>query len=214
MPHENAVPSAPTPPPSGLSRLGGLSAILVAVLLLVSLLSFFVTLPGLGLRNWLVVLFALNAGLGGLPADPLRVLNPLDFAVLILVGVTFLSLRPALGRANRIWSAVAAALPFAGLAILLATHLAGRSSLMGAGLVVAFLMIREPRLQAARSLGASGKRAPARGGHWHRGISCAFCRRSRGRGLRAADRVVSPDWRAVDASALMLRLPGLAVLSY
>ena len=68
------------------------------LLLLASLLSFFVALPGLGLRNWLVVLFALNAGTGGLPADPLRVLNPLDFAVLVLVGVAFLGLRPALGK--------------------------------------------------------------------------------------------------------------------
>ena len=134
MPPRQSASDATTYPSSGLSRLGGVSAILAAAVLLASPLSFFVALPGLGLRNWLVVLFALNAGTGGLPADPLRILNPLDFAVLVLVGIAFLGLRPALGKNenSRIWTAVAAALPFIGIAILLVTKLAGRSSVMGA----------------------------------------------------------------------------------
>ena len=97
MPPRQSASDATTYPSSGLSRLGGVSAILAAAVLLASPLSFFVALPGLGLRNWLVVLFALNAGTGGLPADPLRILNPLDFAVLVLVGIAFLG---EIGRAH------------------------------------------------------------------------------------------------------------------
>ena len=155
MPHRESVSESTAHPSSGLSRLGGVPAMLVAAVLLASLLSFFVSLPGLGLRNWLIVLFSLNAGTGGLPADPLRVLNPLDFAVLVLVGVAFLGLRPALGANTnrRIWTAIAAAIPFVGIAILLATKLAGRSSVMGAGLVIAFLMLKSRAFKPLAHLG-------------------------------------------------------------
>jgi hypothetical protein len=142
MLHREGVSEATPHPSAGVSRLGKVSAMLVAAVLLGSLLSFFVALPGLGLRNWLVVLYELNAGTGGLPVDPLRVLNPLDFAVLVLVGITFLGLRPALGRVSRVWVTVAVALPFAGIALFAITRLAGRSSVMGAGLVIAVLMLR------------------------------------------------------------------------
>ena len=142
MPHRKGVSEATGYPPVGMSRLGGVSAMFVAAVLLASLLSFVVALPGLGLRNWLVVLFELNAGTGGLPVDPLRALNPLDFAVLVLVGITFLGLQPALRRVNKVWMTIAVAMPFAGIALLAITRLAGRSTVMGAGLVIAFLMLR------------------------------------------------------------------------
>jgi len=98
--------------------------------------------PGLGLRNWLVVLFQINAGVGQLPAEPLRVFNPLDVVVLVLVGVTFASLWPKATRVDRILVVIATGLPFVGIAVLVVTHQAGRSSVMGAGLVVAVLMLR------------------------------------------------------------------------
>ncbi len=139
MLHRASVYEPAGQPSYGLSRLGGLCALSVAIVLVGSLLSFFVALPGLGLGNWLVVLFDLNAGIGGLPVDPLRVLNPIDLAVLVLVGVAFLGLGPALG--HRIWIGIASALPFAGIVILLITHLAGRSAVMAAGLVIGFVML-------------------------------------------------------------------------
>lgn len=138
---------------TALTRFGGVAAMLVTALLLIGLVGFGVSLPGLGLRNWLVVLFEINGGVGVLPADPLRVFNPLDVAVLVLVGVTFLGLWPALGRVNRTWKAVAVALPFVGIAVLLVTSLAGRSSVMGAGLVIAFLMLRSPTFKSLAYLG-------------------------------------------------------------
>jgi hypothetical protein len=142
MPNREGVSDASGYPSAGMSRLGGVCAISVAAVLLASLLSFFIALPGLGFQNWLVVLFKLNAGTGGLPVNPLRVLNPLDLAVLVLVGITFLGLRPALQRVSKAWTAIAVAMPFAGIALFAITRLAGRSTVMGAGLVIAFLMLR------------------------------------------------------------------------
>ena len=123
------------------SKFGGISAILVVVVLLASILSFFVAMPGLGLRNWLIILFEMNIGIGNLPQNPLLILNPLDFAVLVLVGITFIGLRPEFGRLSRAGMLLAIVLPFLGIALLIATSLSGRSSVMAAGLVTAFLMI-------------------------------------------------------------------------
>jgi hypothetical protein len=125
-----------------LTRTGGLAALLVAVMLLIGLAGLAVSLAGLGLRNWLVILFEINASVGSLPADPLHMFNPIDIVALVLVGVAFLGLWPVLGRINKIWMTIAVALPFAGIAVLLATGLAGRSAVMGGGLVIASLMFR------------------------------------------------------------------------
>jgi hypothetical protein len=127
---------------TALTRAGGFAALVVAAVLMVGLAGLLVPLPGLGLRNWLVVLFGIDSGLGGLPADPLRVFNPWDIGTLALAGVAYLGLWPVLGGVNRIWMGIAVVLPFAGIAVLAATGLAGRSGLMGGGLVVAALMIR------------------------------------------------------------------------
>lgn len=121
------------------SRLGGASALVIALALLASLVSIPFALPAL--RSWLVVLFVFNAGLGGLPAEPLRLLNALDFAILVFAGLTFLGLWPALTKRQRVWLGIAVAMSFAGIAVLLITHLAGRSALMGSGLIVSVLMV-------------------------------------------------------------------------
>jgi len=128
------------------SGVGGIAALLVVAVLIAGMLSLAIPLPGLGLRNWLVVLFQINAGAGQLPPDPLRVFNPLDVTILVLVGVAFASLGPALGRVSTILKVVAAGLPFAGIAVLLITGQAGRSSVMGAGLVMALLIVISGRV--------------------------------------------------------------------
>lgn len=126
-------------PERRLSWLGGVSAFLIALTLLASLVSIPFALPAA--RSWLVVLFVFNAGLGGLPAEPLRLLNALDFAILVLAGLAFLGLWSALTKRQRIWLGIAVGMSFAGIAVLLITHLAGRSALMGSGFIVSVLMV-------------------------------------------------------------------------
>ena len=139
--------------PVWLTRTGGVAAILVAAMLLIGLAGLAVSLAGLDLRNWLVILFEINAGVGSLPADPLRVFNPLDVVVLVLVGVAYLGLWPILGRVSKIWMGIAVALPFAGIAVLLATGLAGRSAVMGGGLVIALLMFKRASFKPLAYIG-------------------------------------------------------------
>jgi hypothetical protein len=134
-----------------LQRVGLVASVLVVVLLVGGVKSFFLVLPALGLQNWLVVLFRINAGQLGYGA--LRTLNPIDFALLVGVGLTFAGLWPLLARGRRIWMSLAVALPFIGIAVLLITHLAGRSAVMGAGLIVSLLMFRTPGFKAAAGLG-------------------------------------------------------------
>lgn len=136
---------------SALPWLGFVGAALVVVLLSGGLKSFLGVLPSLALQNWLIVLFRINAGQLGTAS--LRVLNPIDFAALVLVGITFLGLWPILARGRRIWVSIAVALPFIGVPLLAVTHLAGRSAVMGAGLVVSFLMLRTPGFKPVGYLG-------------------------------------------------------------
>lgn len=118
----------------------GMAAALTAAVLVLGLVGLVIEQQGLGLRNWLVVLFQMNSGMGSLPSDPLRVRNLLDVAVLALAGLTFLGLWPVLGRRHRIWTAIAIALPFIGIPLLFVTGLTGRSAVMGAGIVVSVLI--------------------------------------------------------------------------
>jgi hypothetical protein len=123
-----------------LERVGGVAAALTVVFLVLGLVGLVIEQKGLGLRNWLVVLLQMNSGFGSLPSDPLRVSNLLDVVVLALVGLTFLGLWPIVGRQHRIWTAIAIALPFVGIPLLLVSGLQGRSAVMGAGIVISVLM--------------------------------------------------------------------------
>ncbi len=139
--------------PTRLLRAGAIAGTLVVAILLAGVIRPTVALPGLGTRNWLVVLFEINAGVSGVSAGSLRVSNPLDIAALVLVGFTFLGLWPVLGRSYRIWMGLAVALPFAGIGVLLATSQAGRSALMGSGLVIAGLMLTRRGFRSLAYLG-------------------------------------------------------------
>jgi len=72
----------------------------------------------------------------------LHVLNFLDIAILALVGTMYLGLYAALRRTSRIWSIIALMQPFLGIVIFIATANAGRSTVMGAGLVISAVMLR------------------------------------------------------------------------
>jgi hypothetical protein len=92
-------------------------------------------------NNWLVVLFKLNAGFNGVQFDLLYGLNPLDAAIMALAATMYLGLYAALGRTSKIWSIIALVQPFLGIVIFIATKTAGRSTVMGAGLVISFVML-------------------------------------------------------------------------
>jgi hypothetical protein len=136
-----------------LGHVGGVAAILTAALLLTGLLGWAIAPQGLGPRNWLVVLFQINAGINHVSADMLRLLNPLDVAILAFVGLTYLGLRRSYAGTRGALLVLAAALPFIGIPVLLVTGLAGRSSVMAAGVVAAATMLRS---RDSRRLGYLG----------------------------------------------------------
>jgi hypothetical protein len=87
-------------------------------------------------------LFKVNAGFSGVHSDLLAVLNLLDLVIMALFGVMFLALYAALRGTHKIWSVVAASLPFLGIVVFLITSTAGRSGLLLAGLIISALMLR------------------------------------------------------------------------
>ena len=93
-------------------------------------------------QNWLIVIFKLHAGFSSVKINLLHVLNFLDIAILALVGTMYLGLYAALRRTSRIWSIIALMQPFLGIVIFIATANAGRSTVMGAGLVISAVMLR------------------------------------------------------------------------
>jgi hypothetical protein len=92
--------------------------------------------------NWLIVIFKLHAGFRGVQIDLLHILDFLDIAILALVGTMYLGLYVVLRRTSKIWSIAAAIQPFLGIVLFIATKTAGRSGVMGAGLVISLVMLR------------------------------------------------------------------------
>ena len=134
---------------SGLA--GGTAAVLSAAVLLGGAVALIVGSPGL--VPWLAALFAISAGASGMTLLSLRVVSPVDITLLLLSALAFAGFWPGPGRPHRIWMGLAVALPLAGIGVLFATHLAGRSGLMGGGLVLSVLMLVAA---AHRGLGAAG----------------------------------------------------------
>ena len=135
----------------GLYKVGGAAALIAGILLLIAMISLITSVlqPGainswlsLFQNNWLIVIFKLHAGFSGIQIDLLHILNFLDIAILALVGTMYLGLYAALRRTSRIWSIIALALPFLGIVLFIATKTAGRSAVMGAGLVISVVMLR------------------------------------------------------------------------
>jgi hypothetical protein len=73
--------------------------------------------------------------------DALSVITAVDIVALALAAVAFAGFWPGPGKPHRIWMGLAILLPLAGIAVLLATGLQGRSGLMGGGIVLSVLLI-------------------------------------------------------------------------
>lgn len=131
--------------------MGGVAALVTAAMLLAGIGGFAARFRRL--RPWLAVLFGINAGWGDVSRDTLRGINPIDVLLLLLAGVTFIGFWPGPGTRQLAWTALAIALPFAGIVILLATGLAGRSGLMGGTLVLSILMLLDDGWTGAGYMG-------------------------------------------------------------
>lgn len=132
-------------------KIGGMAALIAGALFLMAVLDLIIaslqpgTLIGwfsLVQDNWLVVIFKLHAGFEGVQIDRLHILDFLDIAILALVGMTVLGLYFALRKASKTWALIALAQPFLGILLFIGTENAGRSSVMGAVLVMAAVMLR------------------------------------------------------------------------
>lgn len=146
-------PSTETAHPNwkSLYRVSGAAASIVGVLFLLAILSIAIEglMPGttsglltLFQDNWLVVIFKLHAGFKGIQSNLLYELNLLDIVIMAFVATTYLGLYVALRRTSKIWTAIAAVQPIVGIVLFIATKTAGRSTVMGAGLVISAVMLR------------------------------------------------------------------------
>jgi hypothetical protein len=132
-------------------RIGGLAAVLAAGVLLIGIAG--LATGSSALRPWLAVLFGIDSEVGGVSMGSLKVVNPIDILLLVLTGVTFAGFWPGPGKPHRLWIGLAILLPFAGIGVLVATGLAGRSGLMGGLLVLSLLMLGERSLRLASWVG-------------------------------------------------------------
>lgn len=134
-----------------LETVGGVSAFLAAATLVVGIVG--LVRRASRVRPWLAVMFGINAGVGDVSQASLRVINPVDVGLLLLAGITFMGFWPGPGGSQAWVTGLAIALPLAGIPLLVATRLAGRSGLMGGGFVLAVLMLFAARWVALGSVG-------------------------------------------------------------
>jgi len=130
---------------SGTAALGAGALLLIAAIdLIITGFRFGATNGWLAVfqNNWLVVTIKLHAGFKGVGSNLLYALNLLDIAIMALIGMTYLGLYAALRRTSKILSLIALFQPFLGIVLFVATKSAGRSGVMGAGLVISFVMLR------------------------------------------------------------------------
>ena len=104
-------------------NIGGAAALIAGTLFLIAIIDLLITAlrPGVpGGRslpfqdNWLVLIFKLLAGYGGVQIERLQVLDALDIVLLAFVGLTVLGLYAVLHKAGRIWSLIALVQPLLG----------------------------------------------------------------------------------------------------
>jgi hypothetical protein len=134
-----------------LFKLGGIAALIILIIFLIGVsgitplgsrpTSTSAWLTGLQ-NNWLIVLFKLNVGFGAAQPDSLNILSLVDLVLMVLFGTQFLALYAALSRTSRIWTLIAALLPFLGLVVFLLTETAGRSGLLIGGLIFSAIMLK------------------------------------------------------------------------
>ena len=89
-------------------------------------------------NNWLVGIFKLSIGV----QSNLHVVNLLDLVIMALFCTISVAFYFALKPSSKIWSLIAAILPFLGIPLFLATGTMGRSNLLIGGLLFSVVMLR------------------------------------------------------------------------
>jgi hypothetical protein len=136
---------------NSLYKVSGTSALLASGLFLLAAIDLMIAVLGPGTindwlspfqNNWLIVIFKLHAGFNGVQSSLLDQLNVLDIVILALIATMYIGLCTLLRRTSKVWSLIALVQPILGLMLLIATNSAGRSSVMGAELVISVVMLR------------------------------------------------------------------------
>jgi hypothetical protein len=83
----------------------------------------------------------MHAGFRGVQSNLLSQVDLLDLVILVLTATMYVGLYAALRNTSKIWSLIALAQPILGIVLFLATKSAGRSSVMGAELVISLVMM-------------------------------------------------------------------------
>jgi len=134
-----------------LYKLGGMAAVILLILFMTGIAGIIPTGSQSASKsawftsiqnNWLIVLFKLNVGFGGVRPDLLNVHNLVDIVIMALFGTMSLALYATLGCTSKIWSAIATSLPFVGIGVFLITNTAGRSGLLIGGMIFSAVMLR------------------------------------------------------------------------
>ncbi|MBN1312183.1 MAG: hypothetical protein JXB30_12255 [Anaerolineae bacterium] len=131
-----------------LYRVGGVAAWIVTGLFLAALFLIVVDIQAVAFLedNFLILLFKLHAGFGGVREELLEGFSPLDSVIVALVGMMFLALYPILKRVSKVWAIAAVSLPFIGLGLFLITQDIGRSGILAAGLITSSITLRSSNL--------------------------------------------------------------------
>jgi len=134
-----------------LCKIGGVSALITAMLLLIGMMSLIVSFlqPGtpngwlsLWGNNWLVKILILHAELSDIHVD-LHGLSLVDIVILLLVSVLCLSISTIFKNAKKVWSLIAFTLSVIAIILFLATQIAGRSTVMLAVLIISLVVLRD-----------------------------------------------------------------------
>ena len=134
-----------------LDEASGIAALLAGALLVIAVIDLIITGPATDTAkgwltpfqdNWLMVIFKVYAATAGYQIDRLQAFNFLDLAILVLVALLYVGLYRAARKGNTFWPVVALLQPFLGIGLFIVTRSAGRSSVMGAGIVISAVMLR------------------------------------------------------------------------
>jgi len=146
-----------------LYRVGAIAALLILALFLVGIAGIVTASTRMSTAdgwfnqlqdNWLVGIFKLRIGV----QSSLHVVNLLDVVIMALFCTMSVAFYVVLKPASKIWSLIAAILPFLGIPLFLATGTMGRSNLLIGGLVASVVMLRSKifsRLTAYTGITAS-----------------------------------------------------------